>query len=325
MVPETRRGEFDLIAELFAPLAADDPRALGLTDDAAILPQSYGTETVITTDTMVLGVHFFEREDPAVVARRLLRVNLSDIAAMAAAPVGYFLNLTLADNISDSWLEGFCDGLRADQDLFGVRILGGDTTRTPGPLTLSVTMMGEVPAGQAVRRSGASDGDLVMVSGTIGDAALGLAAFDEGRADSGYLIGRFQSPTPRLPLGRELRGIATAMADVSDGLIADIGHICKASGIGAEIDGEAVPLSPDARAAMEAGDAGLSALLSGGDDYELVFAVPRDRRDSAEAAGVRAEVPVSVIGVFRIGATGITVSGPDGKPLAIATPGYRHF
>ncbi len=319
-----RRGEFDLIATLFAPLAAGDARSLGLTDDAALLPAMPGFETVITTDTLVAGVHFFETESPEKVARRLLRVNLSDLASMGAEPDGYFLNLSLPSSTSDAWLEEFVGALGEDQKVFGVALLGGDTTSTPGPTTLSVTMLGSVPAGTAIRRSGASPHDILMVSGTIGDAAIGLSDLSAGKADRPYLVERFQTPEPRVTLGAALRGIASAMADVSDGLVADVGHICEASGLQAEIVAAAIPLSDDAAAAVAAGETDVSALATGGDDYELVFAVAPANRGAAFSAGIAAGVVVTEIGLFGVG-EGVTLCGPDGRRLDLAKAGYSHF
>lgn len=320
----TRRGEFSLIGELLAPLAGDDPRALGLTDDAAVLPQRDGRETVITTDTMVESVHFLASEPPAIVAKRLLRVNLSDVASMGATPIGYFLNLTLSRRIGDAWLEDFAAGLREDQERFGVNVLGGDTTSTPGPLTLSLTALGELPAGTAVRRSGAGAGDVVMVSGTIGDATLGLKAIADG-SDAAALIARYQLPEPRTVLGPALRGIASAMADVSDGLIADLGHIAEASRLGASVDAVNVPLSPEARAALDAGDVALSDLLTGGDDYELVFTVPRGREDDARDAARAAGVAVSEIGRMSDRAGPVVALDAQGEPMLFGKTGFRHF
>jgi thiamine-monophosphate kinase len=323
-----RRGEFALIAELLAPLSTGDARSLSLKDDAAVVPRQSDTDLIVTTDTMVSGVHFLAGEPPEVIARRLLRVNLSDLAAMAAVPLGYFLNLTLSDGIDDSWLEAFVRGLRTDQEIFAIRLLGGDTTRTPGPLTLSVTALGETPPGAAVRRDGARPGELVMVSGTVGDAGLGLTALSSGAAgdeDDAYLIGRYQLPEPRVGLGVALRGLATAMADVSDGLIADLGHICEASGLAAHIDGGAVPLSAAARRRLEAGETDLQSLLSGGDDYELVFTIKADALERVQVAARAASIGVTRIGKMSEGAAQVAVTGPDGRGILISRTGYTHF
>lgn len=322
-MPARRRGEFALVAELLAPLGRGDPRALGFADDAAVLPPEAGRDLVVATDTAVAGVHHPEGEAGGVAARRLLRANLSDLAAMGASPDGYFLNLSLPDEVGDGWLEAFADGLRRDQERFGATLLGGDTTRTPGPLTATITVVGTVPAGGALTRAGAAPGDVAMVSGTIGDAALGLAEILEGRG--GGLAGRFRLPEPRLALGERLRGIATAAADVSDGLVADLGHVCAASGVAVRIEAAAVPLSAGAAAALAAGEADLAALLAGGDDHELVFAVPPGREAAALAAGRRAGVAVARIGVFRAGAGDVEVAGPDGRPMALERRGWRHF
>lgn len=325
MADAGRRGEFDLIATLLEPLTGNDPRALGLTDDAAVIPQISGRDTVVSTDTMVAGVHFLTTEAPDIIARRLLRVNLSDLAAMAARPVGYFLNLTLPSSIGNDWLEAFASGLATDQDRFGVRVLGGDTTRTPGELTLSATVFGEVPSGAAVRRSTARPGDLVFVSGTIGDAGLGLARLLDGSDSDDALVRRYQLPDPRVSLGPELRGIASAMADVSDGLVADLGHISAASGLAAAIQANEVPLSAGARAALAQGGCEIMQLLTSGDDYELVFTVSADRVGELEAAATRANIPISRIGVVGQGPGGVSVLDRDGTDISPQITGYRHF
>lgn len=316
------RDEFAIIAEILAPLGRNDPRSLAFADDAAVLPQRQRQDTVVTTDAMVSGVHFFANEPPDTLARRLLRVNLSDLAAMGATPDAYFLNLTLPNDVDGSWLEGFAGGLRKDQERFGVVLLGGDLTRTAGSLTMSVTAMGHVPSGAAVTRSGAAADDLVMVSGTIGDAALGLEALRRGQTE---LAKRFQLPEPRVALGRSLRGIASAMADVSDGLIADLGHICAASGVAATVRAASVPLSAHALELIRNGEADLAALLTGGDDYELVFCVPPDREEAAAAAARQAGVAIRRIGVVHQNGEGVSVEEADGSPLAIERAGYRHF
>ena len=316
------RDEFTIIAEILAPLGRDDSRSMAFVDDAAVLPQRQRRDTVVTTDTMVCGVHFLADEPPGTLARRLLRVNLSDLAAMGAAPDAYFLNLALPEDVDGSWLHGFADGLRSDQERFGVVLLGGDLTRTPGSLTMSVTATGHVPSGTAVTRSGAAAGDVVMVSGTIGDAVLGLEALRRGRTE---LAERFQLPEPRVALGRNLRGIASAMADVSDGLIADLGHICAASRVAATVSAASVPLSAHARERLGSGEADLAALLTGGDDYELVFCVPPDREEAAAAAARHAGVAIRRIGVVHRNGEGVSIEGADGTPFVVERTGYRHF
>lgn len=320
-----QRGEFDLIARLLAPLTGGDDRALGLLDDAAVIPQRSGIDTVISTDTLVAGVHFLMIEPADVIARRLLRVNLSDIAAMGAEPFAYFLNLSLPADIGDDWLETFVAGLQTDQQAFGLNLLGGDTTRTPGPLTLSVTIFGEAPAGHVVRRSTARSGDLVFVSGTIGDAGLGLPRLRDGAGTGDPLVKRYQLPDPRVSLGMSLRDIASAMADVSDGLLADLGHICAASAVGATIELAAVPVSDAARSAIGDDENNNLGLLTSGDDYELVFTVPPERSDAARKAADAAGTSIRAIGRLEGGDGGVTVRSVDGRNITPEKTGYRHF
>ncbi|MGH6900683.1 MAG: thiamine-phosphate kinase, partial [Geminicoccaceae bacterium] len=240
-------GEFAFIARRLRPLATAEG-ALGLADDAALLDPAPGRQLVLAKDAMVAGVHFLGDDPPAQIARKLLRVNLSDLAAMGAAPLGYLLALARSKEIADVWLGEFCAGLAADNAEFAIPLLGGDTVATPGPLTLSLTALGEVPKGAALLRGGARPGDDIWVSGTLGDAALGLEAL-QGKLDvtgeaRAYLIERYRLPRPRLALGQALRGTASAAIDISDGLIADLGHVLEVSEVGAELHADALPLSP---------------------------------------------------------------------------------
>ena len=253
--PGTRRGEFDLIETYFKPLAKGAPGALGLADDAAVLTPTGGHDLVVTQDMLVEGVHFRDTDPAGRVAQKALRVNLSDLAAMGATPVAYLLSLALPAAVDDAWVAAAAAGLAADQAEFGVHLIGGDTVSTPGPLTLSITALGQTPNGLALRRSGARPGDLVMVSGMIGDACLGLDVLEggdttapgaPGAPGADYLVDRYQLPSPRLSLGLALRGLATAAIDISDGLVADLGHLCGASGVGAAVDLGRVPVSPAA-------------------------------------------------------------------------------
>lgn len=322
--------EFELIAELFAPLSAGSPGAFGLTDDAAVISPAPGNTLVTTLDTIVAGVHFPDGSPGAEVARRLLRVNLSDLAAMGARPVAYLLGLAIAPTISVDWLRDFADGLAADQHLFGISLIGGDTTATPGPLTATVTALGEVPVDAVLNRSTARPDDLVFVSGTVGDAALGLRALEgalviDDPADRDALIARYRLPMPRVALGPALRGLASACADVSDGLVADLGHICAASGVGAEIRVARVPLSPAARSVVADDPDLLKVALGGGDDYELVFTAPA----TAEQKILIAAAAAAGVGVTRIGritaGDGVAVIDTDGAEILLDTMGYRHF
>lgn len=322
-------GEFERIATFFAPLAG--PEALGLTDDAAVLAPSPGAEIVLTTDTMIGGVHFFPDDAPDLVARKLLRVNLSDLAAMGARPRGYLLASAWRRDTDDAWIARFAAGLAEDQTQFGTCLLGGDTTATDGPIALTLTAVGEVEAGRALRRNAARPGDDVWVSGTIGDAALGLRlrrgeSLGLDAAASAGLLARHQLPTPRLALGRTLAaqgwgGPASAAIDISDGLIADLGHICETSGVAAEISAEHIPLSAAARATLASGKAGLVELVTGGDDYELCFALPAG---TPAPDTTLAEVPCTRIGRIVTG-TGVRLLAADGQELLVARTGFRHF
>ena len=294
-------GEFEIIARYFRPLAFGKPGALNLSDDAALLDPSPGQTLVATTDTMIAGVHYLEGDPPDLIGGKLLRVNLSDLAAMGASPLTYLLAISLPENFEESWLARFCEGLRADQERFGVYLSGGDTTAIAGPAVLTVTALGELPRGQALLRSGAKVGDVVFVSGTIGDGALGLQVAQGrlagvGREFGDFLQSRYHRPEPRVALGVKLRGLAHAAIDISDGLVADLGHICETSGVGAVIEWQRIPLSEAARKAIASEPRHRDAVLGGGDDYELVFTGPAESRDAVAAAGKAAGVAVTAIG-----------------------------
>jgi thiamine-monophosphate kinase len=318
-------GEFARIATYFAPLAAGYPGAFGLGDDAAVVAPSAGAELVITTDTIVAGVHYIGDEAPDLIAQKLLRVNLSDLAAMGAAPRAYTLNLALPPTFDDAWIAAFAAGLAADQDRYGIVLIGGDSVATPGPATLSVTGLGEVPIGGALRRNGARPGDIVFVSGTIGDAALGLLAARGSLALScaAALIERYRSPRPRLALGRKLRGLVHATTDISDGLVADLGHIVAESGVAARIDAGAVPLSGAARAALAAAPNLIETILTGGDDYELVFCAPRAVAPRLAVLASETDVPITAIGAIQDGEK-VGVFDAAGAPIRLTRSGYSH-
>ena len=303
--------EFSRIARHFKPLAG--PGSLGLTDDAAVFAPPAGRELVMTADAMVEGVHFLPGTAPGLVARKLMRVNLSDLAAMGAAPFAYLITISVPRALGEDWFAGFAAGLAADQAAFGVVLLGGDTTETPGPLTLSLTAIGHVAPGAAVLRSGAQPGDDLWVTGTIGDGVLGLHAARGELADpDGYLKGRYDLPTPRL--GIPMAGWAHAAMDVSDGLFQDLGHICRASGVAATVEAARIPLS---RQAAAAGPQWRETAWIGGDDYELLLAAPPGQS------------PPGGVGVTRIGrftaGEGVTVIGSDGAALPLAGKGWSHF
>lgn len=326
-----RPGEFDLIAKYFAPLAAGMPGALGLGDDAAIITPAPGREIVTTVDALTEGVHFLPDDPPGDIARKMLRCNLSDLAAMGARPIGYLMTTALNDRVDEAWLAAFVAGLAQDQREFGIGLLGGDTTSTPGLLSLTVTAFGDVPAGRALRRNGSRAGDLVMVSGTIGDGALGLLASrgelgTRDKQDRDALIERYRLPQPRLKLGVALleRNLATAALDVSDGLVADLGHICEQSHLAATIHSAKVPLSDAARRVVSADPAKFLLCLTGGDDYELVFTIDPMKRKAVLELGDELNLPVTEIGETR-GGQGVTVFDLEGLPSPLDRTGWKHF
>jgi thiamine-monophosphate kinase len=323
-------AEFALIARHFRPLAEDVPGALALADDAALLDPPAGRTLVLAADAMVAGVHFLPDDPPDTIGRKLLRVNLSDLAAMGADPLGYLMTTALPPGITPEWLDAFARGLKEDQRGYGCGLLGGDTVSTPGPLTLSLTVVGTVAPGRALTRTGARAGDAVWVSGTIGDGALGLLALTDrlpglaGRHRAA-LADRYRLPRPRLPLGRRLSGIATACLDVSDGLVQDLGHLCRAAGLSAELEAEAVPLSEAAGAAVAANAALFARCLTGGDDYELVFTAPPAQSGALAAIAADTGIPLARIGrMTPAGATEVRVLRA-GVELPLAETGWSHI
>jgi len=320
-------GEFERIRRFFAPLAG--PGGLGLVDDAALVDCTPGRRLVITADAIVAGVHYLPEDPPDLVARKLLRVNLSDLAAMGARPLHYVLTTALPAELGREWLARFAAGLREDQDRFGIDLLGGDSVGTAGPAVLSLTAIGEVAAGKEIRRSGAEPGDLIWVSGTIGDAFLGLGVLRGGHPQLAqehrdYLIRRFQVPDPRTVLGPLLSGIAHAMIDVSDGLLADLGHICETSRVRGRVELASLPLSPAARAIVASDPAIRTRLAAAGDDYELLFTAPADATEAIIDLSSRLGVPVTAIGKVEPGSGAILV-GADGRMIPAEQTGYRHF
>ncbi len=325
-------AEDRLIARHFGPLATH-PGALGLTDDAAFVSPPPGHDLVLKTDAIVGGVHFFAEDDASTVAQKALRVNLSDLAAKGAKPLGFLVSLALPQDIGDTWLGRFSSGLRADAEAYQCPLFGGDTDRTPGPVTVSVAMFGSVPHGTMVRRAGAKPGDRVFVSGTIGDAALGLVLrkddnmgadwklTDEQRA---HLLSRYLLPQPRNALAEAVRMHASASMDISDGLAGDLTKLARVSGVAAQIDAARVPLSDAARAAVAADPAMLETALTGGDDFEIVCAVPPAQADSFRAAAFAAQVPVTEIGAVAAG-EGVVFRDARGAPMSFKRLSFSHF
>jgi thiamine-monophosphate kinase len=308
--------EFAAIARHFRPLAGEG--ALGLADDAALLTPPPGCELVLAADAMVAGVHFLADDPPESIGRKLLRVNLSDLAAMGAAPLGYLMTVALPRGLPEGWLAGFAAGLAEDQERFGLQVLGGDTVSTTGPVTLSLTILGTVPPGGALRRVGARPGDAIWVSGRIGDGWLGLrAARGEWPDPTGALAARYRLPEPRLALGRALRGLAHACMDVSDGLLQDLSHLCRAGGVAAEVEAALIPVSDAA--------APVAALATGGDDYELLFAAAPAAEEAVLAAAATAATPVTRIGRFTAAPPRVTLRGPGGEDITPERLGWSHL
>ncbi|MFN4355298.1 thiamine-phosphate kinase [Parvibaculum sp.] len=323
-------GEFEIIEQIFAPLAAKAPGAYGLKDDAALFQPSPGCETVLTVDAMISGVHFLPTDPPDSIAKKLLRVNLSDLAAKGAEARGYLLVTAWPPEIEMAWIRRFAEGLAADQAEFGVSLWGGDTVRTPGPMTLSLTAIGEVPEGEMIRRGGAKRGDDIYVTGTLGDAALGLKLLQgelEGLAEehASFLATRYREPSPRLAFGRRLPGIAHAALDVSDGLMADLGHLCSASDTGTRIELEALPLSPAGRAAVALRPELTGLIAGGGDDYEILFAAAPGSAGRIGAVAAETGVQATRIGTILRAGEGVTAVDSEGRPVALKQLGYRHF
>ena len=322
-----RPGEFELIVRFFAPLSNSAPDAFGLTDDAAVVAPPADEDLVVTTDALVEGVHFLRSDPPVTIAKKSLRMNLSDLSAKGARPMAYLLALSLPDWIDMAWLEAFARGLGEDQRKYTVTLIGGDTTRTPGPLTLAITALGSVPRGTMIRRSGAKAGDRVFVSGTIGDAGGGLAILKgEGGSISdahrNVLISRYREPLPRVTLGLALRGIASASLDISDGLLADLAHIANISKVRVEIDAARIPVSPALRALWGDDVKARVRAATSGDDYEIAFTAPG--AGAVMKAASEAGVPVAEIGRVAAG-EGVALLDTTGREIAVPRRGYVHF
>jgi len=322
-------AEDSLIARYFKPLATD-PGALGLVDDAAVLSSS-GDDIVITTDAVVEGVHYLATDPPDTIARKALRVNLSDLAAKGATPAGFVLTLALRSK-EDRWLRPFADALGEDARSFACPLLGGDTVSTPGPQMISITAFGRVPKGRMVGRTGARPGDRILVTGTIGDAALGLDVLTGGamaamlasdQVAQDYLIDRYRVPRPRNALAAAVLAHASAAMDVSDGLAGDLAKLCAASGVSAVVEAHRVPLSAAAAVAISA--VGLEKLVSGGDDYEVLCAVPEARCAHFVREANQAGVAVAAIGTVIVGQQAPRWTDAQGRDITLRRLSYSHF
>jgi thiamine-monophosphate kinase len=325
-------GEDELIAKFFKPIATH-PGALSLQDDAAFLSPPHGHDLVVTTDALVGGVHFFADDPADAVARKALRVNLSDLAAKGATPVAFLLTLAIPAKTGEDWLAAFSEGLRADAQAFACALLGGDTVHTPGPIAISVFAIGNVPSGKMVRRLGAQAGDRVIVTGTIGDAALGLALRRAQEApawklDSTHrtrLLGRYLFPQPRVAAIQALREHASAAMDISDGLVGDLAKLCGASGVSARIDVSRVPLSDSARAVLACDGGALQTILTGGDDYEIVCTMKAAEVERFRAPLKLAGIAVTDIGEIVPGGEAPQFVDAAGHPLSFARSSYSHI
>jgi thiamine-monophosphate kinase len=325
-------AEDRLIATYFRPIATH-PGAFGLADDAAAIAPPPGCDLVLTTDGVISGVHFFPDDPADTVARKALRINLSDLAAKGATPLGFLLSIGLPAGLPADWLKSFARGLGEDAAHYGCALLGGDTDRSPGAITVHISALGTVPHGSMVRRKGARAGDVVVATGTAGDAALGLvlrqdaAAVGRWKLDDpmrDHLLSRYLLPQPRTAIAAALRRHASAAIDVSDGLVGDLAKLCRASGVGAEVAIADVPLSPAAQAAVEAEPALMDTVLTGGDDFEVIATVAPERLDALSQEAAAAGVTISRIATVTAG-QGAHFRGADGRALVFRRPSYSHF
>jgi len=324
-------GEDSLIARYFKPLATD-PGAFGLRDDAAII-KADGCDLVVNTDAIVEGVHYLADDPPDTIARKALRVNLSDLAAKGAVPLGFVLTLALRE-ADEGWLSAFARGLGEDAQIYGCPLLGGDTVSTPGPVMISITAWGRVAEGRMVHRFGAKPGDRVMVTGTIGDAVLGLAvlqgkgaaaALAHDEALRAMLIGRYRMPQPRTALAAAVRDFATASIDVSDGLAGDLAKLCAVSDVTADVELSTIPTSPATAMLLAQGVADIATVISGGDDFEILCTVPEARCAAFASEARRAGVAIAEIGVVVAGKGPPRFVDPQGRLLALKHPSFSHF
>lgn len=327
-------SEFELIARYFAPLARAFPGAYGLLDDAAVISPAPGNELVVKTDAIVGGIDFPADQRADLIARKALRVNLSDLAAKGAVPRAYLLDMVLPNAVDEGWIGDFAAGLARDQAEYDLHLIGGDMSSTSGPNTIAVTALGEAPIGRIIRRGGAQRDDTVFVTGTIGDAALGLSVLRAGPStldatSTAFLVDRYRLPKPRVALGPRLIGIATAGLDVSDGLVADLRHLCEVSRLSAVIEARSVPLSSAARAAIAGDPHRLATALTGGDDYEILFTAPTAASARIDKLAQLSGVPITPIGRMAEWSEGahprVVILDDLGLPLAFASEGWTHF
>lgn len=327
-------GEFALIERYFAPLSRGFAGADGLRDDVAVIAPAAGCDLVLKSDAVVAGIDFPPGEAADLVARKALRVNLSDLAAKGAVARAYMIDLILPEAAGEAWIAAFAAGLAQDQADYRIHLIGGDMSGTPGPITIAVMAIGEAPAGRVIRRAGARPGDTVFVSGTIGDAALGLAVVlgqlaPPDAAAATFLADRYRLPQPRVALGPQLRRIATAAIDVSDGLVADLHHVCRAAGLDAVIEMARVPLSAAAGATVAADAQWLPRLVTGGDDYEILFTAPPEAAARLAALSRTLDLPLTAIGHMARPAAaatpGVTVVDAAGRSVPLDAEGWTHF
>ena len=318
--------EFSLIARFFAPLSG--PGAFGLKDDAAAISPRSGFDLIVTTDQIAEGSDFFKHDPAGTIARKALRANLSDLAAKGAKPEFYLLNLSLPHGMTEAWLADFSAGLADDQKHYGISLLGGDTSASEGPLTIAITAFGFVPEGGMLKRSGARPGEAVYVTGTIGDSGGGLAIFQREKhtlneEQRDHLITHYRVPEPPVTFGQLVRALASASADVSDGLIADLGHIAEASNVAMDIEAQAVPRSQALRAFWGDDEKAILRAVTAGDDYQIAFTADPAREKQIMAAASGADIRVTRIGTVKAG-RGVALLY-QGRELAVPMPGYRHF
>ncbi len=322
--------EFNLIANHLAPLAAKFEGSLGLRDDAALIRVPEGHELVVTKDAISQGVHFIGDEDAILIAKKLMRTNLSDLAAKGAKPLCYMLGLMLPDGTTDEWVEEFAKGLLEEQQMFGLHLIGGDTIKIEGPFCASITAFGLIKSGRAMLRKGAKPGDRVYVTGTLGDSAIGLALLQNqlrlplANAHTVWLKDRYLLPQPRMALGQALVGIAHACMDISDGLVQDLGHLCDVSGVRAVLHRKLLPLSVAAATVISSTPGYWHSVLSGGDDYELLFTAPSSAQEDLAALSKNLRIPITAIGEIIVG-EGVVVQDEHGRDVTPDEGGYSHL